>query len=104
MSISAPGVYEKKNPFRFLTNDEQGDASSARYSLFAQIVVFIACRVYEDEDSYPKVTMTPSVKESVAKFLSTCAEDDPEQYQMSLNHLLVEHILGTGGGGCAAVR
>ncbi len=97
MCISTTGVYEKKKPFRFLINDEQGDTSSERYARSAQIVVLVACRIYEDADSYPKVTMTPSVKESVATFLSTCGEEDPEQYQMSLHRLLWSIFSEPGG-------
>ncbi len=78
-------------------NDDQGGASSARYARSAQIVVLVASRIYEDEDSYPKVTMAPSVKESVATFLSMCAEDDPEQYQMSLYRLLWSIVSEPGG-------
>ncbi len=102
MCISTTGVYDEKKPFRFIRNDEQGDTTSERYARSAQIVVLFACRIYEDEDSYPKLTKTPSVKESVATFLSTCDEEDPVQCQMSLHRLLWS--IFSEPGGCAAVR
>ncbi len=84
----ASGVYEKKKPFRFLVNDEQGDATSERYARSAQMVVLVACRIYKDEKSYPEVTMPPSVKEAAEKFLSTRSNEDPEEFQKSLHRLL----------------
>ncbi len=88
MCISTSGVYEKKKPFCFLVNDEQGDATSERYARSAQMVVLVACRIYKDEKSYPEVTMPPFVKEAAGKFLSTRSNEDPEEYQKSLHRLL----------------
>lgn len=76
MGISTTGVYEKNKPFRFLTNDGK-DAAIERYGRSEHMVILVACRIHEDEDSYPEVTVTSSVIDSAGSFLSTCSEEDP---------------------------
>ncbi len=92
-----PVCTKKKKPFRFLINDEQGDTSSERYARSAQIVLLVACRIYEDADSYPKSDHAPSVKESVANVPQHVRRRRLRAVSDESTSSAVEHILGTGG-------
>ena len=91
MEVASSGSMEKRTPFRFLDQGEEGRSSRDRYARSARIILFIACRVFLAPEKYRGIRMSAKLASRV-RCLVECSTDEEEEKLQEVVHQVYTEV------------